>query len=162
MRPGFSVVPSPSEEEVMTKKLERFAPEVLGASRILVGILLACHGAQKILGAFGGAPAGAPAGILWTAGPIELVGGTLMALGLFSRQAAFLMSGLMAVAYFMAHAPRGFWPILNGGELAIVYSWFSLYLVARGPGAWALDNLRAARGPGADLRHAELREHAAH
>jgi putative oxidoreductase len=146
----------------MTKKLERFAPEVLGASRILVGILLACHGAQKILGAFGGAPAGAPAGILWTAGPIELVGGALMALGLFSRQAAFLMSGLMAVAYFMAHAPRGFWPILNGGELAIVYSWFSLYLVAKGPGAWALDNVRAARVSGADGGHAKLREHAAH
>ena len=94
----------------MLKKLERFAPEILGASRILVGILLACHGAQKVLGAFGGSPPGAPAAILWTAGPIELVGGALMALGLFSRGAAFLMSGLMAVAYFMAHAPRGFWP----------------------------------------------------
>jgi putative oxidoreductase len=151
-----------SEEEAMSRKLARFAPEILGASRILVGILLACHGAQKVLGAFGGTPAGAPAGIIWTAGPIELVGGALMALGLFSRQAAFLMSGLLAVAYFMAHAPRGFWPILNGGELAIVYSWLSLYLAAQGPGAWALDNLRGARVPEEGLEGVELREHAAH
>ena len=145
----------------MLKKLETFAPEILGASRILVGILLACHGAQKVLGAFGGTPAGAPAAIVWTAGPIELVGGALMALGLFSRQVSFLMSGLMAVAYFMAHAPRGFWPILNGGELAIVYCWVSLYLVARGPGAWALDNQRIARNAAVGVRTAGLHEHAA-
>jgi putative oxidoreductase len=145
----------------MLKKLQRFAPEVLGASRILVGILLACHGAQKVLGAFGGTPPGAPAAILWTAGPIELVGGSLMALGLFSRGAAFLMSGTMAVAYFMAHASRGFWPILNGGELAIAYSWMSLYLVAQGPGAWAVDNLRAARHAAAGVRAVGSRERAA-
>jgi putative oxidoreductase len=83
-----------------------------------------------------------------------------MAIGLFSRGAAFLMSGLMAAAYFMAHASRGFWPILNGGELAIVYSWVSLYLVAWGPGAWALDNLRAAREPAAGLSTVGLRKHA--
>jgi putative oxidoreductase len=145
----------------MLKKLQRFAPEVLGASRILVGILLACHGAQKVLGAFGGTPPGAPAGITWTAGPIELVGGVLLAAGLFSRQSAFLMSGLLAVGYFMAHAPRGFWPILNGGELAIVYSWLSLYLAAQGPGAWALDNLRTARRAAAGVRAVGSPEHAA-
>src|ERR671910_925303 len=87
--------------------------------------------------------------ILGIAGSIELFGGALMAIGLFSRVAAFLMSGLMAFAYFMAHAPQGFWPILNGGELAIAYSWLSLYLAAQGPGAWALDNLRAAGNEGA-------------
>lgn len=145
----------------MSKRLERFAPEILGATRILIGTLLACHGAQKVLGAFGGAPAGAPAAILWIAGPIELVGGALMAIGLFSRGAAFLMSGLMAAAYFMAHAPQGFWPILNGGELAIAYSWLSLYLAARGPGAWALDKRRAARDEAAGLSTVGLREHAA-
>ena len=145
----------------MLKKLEKFAPEILGASRILIGTLLACHGAQKVLGAFGGPPAGAPAAILWTAGPIELVGGALMAIGLFSRGAAFLMSGLMAAAYFVAHASRGFWPILNGGELAIAYSWMSLYLVARGPGAWALDKGRAARDEAAGLSIVGLRKHAA-
>ena len=133
----------------MFKRLEKFAPHILGATRILVGTLLACHGAQKVLGAFGGVPAGTPAAILWIAGSIELFGGALMAIGLFSRVAAFLMSGLMAFAYFMAHAPQGFWPILNGGELAIAYSWLSLYLAAQGPGAWALDNLRAARNEGA-------------
>ena len=133
----------------MFKRLEKFAPHILGATRILVGMLLVCHGAQKVLGAFGGVPAGTPAAILWIAGSIELFGGALMAIGLFSRVAAFLMSGLMAFAYFMAHAPQGFWPILNGGELAIAYSWLSLYLAAQGPGAWALDNQRAARNEGA-------------
>lgn len=128
----------------MFERLERRAPQVLGATRILFGIMLLCHGAQKLLGAFGGVPAGTPAPIVWIAGGIELVGGALIAGGLLTRVAAFLMSGLMAAAYFMAHAPNGFWPILNGGELAIVYSWLSLYLAAQGPGAWALDNLRGA------------------
>lgn len=131
----------------MFRKLERFAPQVLGVTRALVGILLACHGAQKLLGAFGGVPAGTPAFIAWTAGGIELVGGGLLAVGLFARGTAFLMSGLMAFAYFMAHAPQGFWPIRNGGELAILYSWLSLYLAAQGPGAWAVDNLRAQPAP---------------
>ena len=146
----------------MSKRLERFAPEVLGASRILVGILLGLPWRPEDPRSVRRGPGrrscrdpvdGRPDRAGWR-GPI--------ALGLFPRQAAFLMSGLMAVAYFMAHAPRGFWPILNGGEVAIVYSWFSLYLVARGPGAWAIDNVRAARVMEADLRPAELREHAAH
>lgn len=128
----------------MFEKLERRAPQVLGATRILFGIMLFCHGAQKVLGAFGGVPAGTPALIVWIAGGLELVGGALIAGGLLTRVAAFVMSGLMAAAYFMAHAPNGFWPILNGGELAIVYSWLSLYLAAQGPGAWALDNLRGS------------------
>src|SRR5688572_19777902 len=120
----------------MFNRLQTFAPHILGLTRILIGILLVCHGAQKLLGAFGGTPPGAPAAIIWIAGTIELVGGALMAAGLFTRPAAFLMSGLMAFAYFMGHAPKGFWPILNGGELAIAYCWLSLYLAARGPGAW--------------------------
>ena len=128
----------------MFSRLERFAPQVLGATRILFGIMLFCHGAQKVLGAFGGVPAGTPAFIVWIAGGLELVGGALIAGGLLTRVAAFVTSGLMAAAYFMGHAPNGFWPILNGGELAIVYSWLSLYLAAQGPGAWALDNLRGA------------------
>ena len=117
------------------------APQILGCTRILTGILFASHGAQKVLGVFGGVPKEAPAVIIWTAGPIELVGGILVALGLFTRSAAFLSSGLMAFAYFMGHGSRGFWPILNGGELAILYCWLLLYLSAQGPGAWALDNL---------------------
>ena len=129
----------------MLNKLQAFAPQILGTTRVLVGILLACHGAQKLLGLFGGIPAGVPGFIVWIAGPIEPLGGALMAVGLFSRGTSFLMSGLMAFAYFLGHAGKGFWPILNGGELAIVYSWLSLYLAAQGPGAWALDNLRSRR-----------------
>ena len=122
--------------------LGKYAPQVLGAARALAGILFTCHGAQKLLGAFGGSPPGAPPALVWTAGVIELACGVLLTLGLFAREAAFVSSGLMAVAYFIAHAPRGFWPILNGGELAIAYCWLFLYLAAQGPGAWALDNRR--------------------
>jgi putative oxidoreductase len=124
------------------KKLSSFAPQILAITRILVGVLFTSHGAQKVLGAFGGVPAGTPAFIVWSAGLVELLGGALIAVGLFTRGAAFLSSGLMAFAYFMAHASRGFWPILNGGELAIVYCWLFLYLAAQGPGSFALDNLR--------------------
>lgn len=129
----------------MFEKTEKFAPHILGVTRILFGVMLASHGAQKVLGAFGGTPPGTPAPIIWVAGSIELLGGALIALGLFTRGAAFLNSGLLAVAYFMAHAPQGFWPIQNGGELAIIYSWFSLYLVAKGPGAFALEGLSFVR-----------------
>jgi putative oxidoreductase len=141
----------------MFARLSRRAPEILGVIRILVGILLASHGAQKF-GAFGGVPAGVPGFIIWIAGPIELVGGALLALGLFTRGTAFLTSGLMAFAYFLGHAGKGFWPILNGGELAIVYSWLSLYLAAQGPGAWAFDNSRrrAGEGPGPAVHEPRL------
>jgi putative oxidoreductase len=118
------------------------APRILGAFRIIAGILFACHGAQKLFGVFGGMPPGVPAALIWTAGPIELIGGTLIALGLFTRIAAFICSGQMAVAYFTGHAPHGFWPNVNGGEPAIFFCWLFLYIAAQGPGAWALDNLR--------------------
>jgi len=123
----------------MFGRFSRFDAQILGATRILFGVMLASHGAQKVLGAFGGVPAGTPGFIVWVAGTIELLGGALIALGLFTRPAAFLNSGLLAFAYFMAHAPKGFWPILNGGELAIIYSWLALYFVAHGPGAFALE-----------------------
>ena len=126
----------------ITQRFAAWAPYILGITRILAGIMFACHGAQKLLGAFGGMPPGVPAVITWVAGSIELVGGALVALGLFTRIAAFLASGLMAFAYFMGHASKGFWPIVNGGELAVLYCWLFLYLSAHGPGAWALDGLR--------------------
>jgi putative oxidoreductase len=129
----------------MFATLQSLSPQILGATRILVGVLMTCHGAQKVLGAFGGPPAGAPAVVVWVAGLIELIGGALLAAGLVARGTAFLISGLMAFAYFIGHAGQGFWPILNGGELAIVYCWFTLYVSAHGPGAWALDNLWARR-----------------
>jgi putative oxidoreductase len=133
----------------MNDTIHRFttwAPKILGIFRFLAGVMFACHGAQKMLGAFGGMPQQPPAYILWTAGPIELVGGILIAVGLFTRPVAFLASGLMAVGYFMGHAPNGFFPKVNGGEPAVLYCWLFLYLAAQGPGAWALDNLRK-RGP---------------
>ena len=131
-------------------RLAQWAPHILSITRILAGIMLASHGAQKVLGAFGGIPPGAPAWIIWIAGPLELAGGILLVLGLFTRVTAFVCSGLMAVAYFYGHARQGFWPKVNQGELAVLYCWLFLYLSARGPGAWALDNLwrrGTGRGP---------------
>lgn len=113
--------------------------------RILFGIMMACHGAQKVFGAFGGMPDGVPPFVKWGAGGIELVGGALLAIGLFTRPTAFLLSGLMAAAYFIGHAPAGFWPKQNQGELAVIYCWLALYYAAAGPGAWSLDGLRTRR-----------------
>lgn len=130
----------------MFQRLERFAPHILGITRILFGIMMASHGAQKLFGAFGGMPAGVPPHIIWIAGSIEFFGGLLIAIGLFTRPVAFLMSGLMAAAYFIGHAPQGFWPKQNQGELAVIYCWFSLYLAAAGPGAFSIDGvLRSPR-----------------
>jgi putative oxidoreductase len=123
----------------MERQLGRFAPQIHAITRILAGIMFACHGAQKLFGAFGGAPAEAPPFVIWIAGPIELVGGLLIAAGLYTSYAAFLSSGLMAAAYFMAHATRGFWPIQNQGELAILYCWLFLGLAATGGGIWSAD-----------------------
>ena len=123
----------------MFKALTSRQAQVLALLRIIVGLLFVCHGAQKVFGAFGGVPPGTPEGIKWAAGLIELITGTLMAIGLFTRPAAFLASGTMAAAYFMAHASGGFFPIVNHGELAVVYCFLFLYLSAAGPGAWSVD-----------------------
>ena len=129
----------------MFDRLTPWAPHILGIFRILTGIMFACHGAQKVLGMFGGIPAGyaPPAWIQWGGGTIELVGGLLVALGLFTRPVAFLCSGTMAVAYFYGHGftGKGWVPKVNGGELAVLYCWIFLYLSAAGPGAFALDNV---------------------
>lgn len=126
----------------MTDRLHPWAPRILGALRIIAGIMFACHGAQKLFGAFGAMPQGVPPHIVWGAGSIEFFGGVLIAAGLLARPVAFLASGLMAFAYFIGHAGNGFWPKANGGELAVLYCWFFLYIAAEGPGAWALDNFR--------------------
>lgn len=117
--------------------LVRFEQPIYAAMRIVVGFLFGCHGAQKLLGLFGGPPAEMGA-LLYVAGIIELVGGVLVVLGLFTRYAAFLCSGQMAVAYFMVHQPRGLLPIENGGELAALYAWIFLHISARGDGIWSL------------------------
>ena len=119
------------------------AERLYALMRIVVALLFMCHGAQKVLGLFGGVDgAGATAALLsmlGAAGVIELVGGGLIALGLFTRPTAFLASGEMAVAYFTAHQPTGLWPIQNQGELAALNCFLFLYLAARGSGIWSLD-----------------------
>ena len=106
--------------------------------RIVAGLLFACHGAQKLFGALGGtAMTSNPMMLL--AGVIEFGGGLLIAIGLFTSWAAFLASGQMAVAYFMVHAKGGFWPIINKGELAVVYCFLFLYIAARGSGPYSVD-----------------------
>jgi len=125
----------------MIERFKSWAPYILSIFRVLAGTMFACHGAQKIFGAFGGMPPGVPPTLTWTAGPLEFFGGVLIAIGLFTRPVAFLLSGLMAAAYFKGHAPNGFWPKANGGELAVLYCWLWLFIAAHGPGAWALDNL---------------------
>ncbi len=105
--------------------------------RIVTGFLFLWHGSQKLLGIppAGGEP---PAYILWIAGPIELIGGILIMIGLFTRPVAFLCSGLMAAAYWIAHSSP-LLPILNGGELAALYCFVFLYMSARGAGIWSID-----------------------
>ncbi len=121
-----------------------WAPRLLSILRIMTGLLFLQHGTAKLLKIpvvpmFANLSLASPPGI---AGVLELVGGVLMILGLFTRSTAFVLSGLMAVAYFMAHAPRGFYPILNAGELAILYCFVFLYFAAAGPGPWSLDAAR--------------------
>ena len=112
---------------------------IYGVMRILVGLLFMQHGLQKVFGLFGGIPPEAPAFVRWVAGLIELVGGAMIAAGFMTRIAAFIASGLMAVAYFMAHAPKGFIPTENGGEMAILYCWIFLFIAAYGPGKLSVD-----------------------
>jgi putative oxidoreductase len=120
---------------------ERYAPQVYALFRIVAGFLFLFHGAQKVLGMFGGMGGGtAPMmSMPWIAGAIELVGGILIMIGLFTRVAAFICSGEMAAAYFMVHQPQGAWPIQNQGELAALYCFAFLYIAARGGGIWSVD-----------------------
>ena len=119
--------------------LKKFEPYAYAALRIVFGFLFACHGVQKVFAVFGGHhPVGA---LEWTSAGIELVGGVLILIGLLTPLAAFVASGEMAVAYFMMHAPHGFWPLKNGGEPPVLYCFIFLYLVFVGRGAWSVDRL---------------------
>lgn len=125
-----------------------WAPRVLSLLRIMAGLLFMAHGTQKLLG-FPAPPAsGQPPllSLLGIGGLLELVGGALIALGLFTRPVAFLLAGEMAVAYWMFHAPRNFFPILNGGDASILYCFVFLYLSVAGGGAWSLDQMRGRNG----------------
>lgn len=128
----------------MHRILGRHADRVYAIFRIVIGFLFMFHGMQKLFGAFGGQKVEL-ASLMGLAGIIELVCGILVMIGLFASWAAFLASGTMAVAYFMAHFPRGFWPIVNQGELAVAFCFAFLYIAARGAGPWSV--ARAARNP---------------
>jgi putative oxidoreductase len=124
----------------------RVSPWLLSLMRIVAAFLFMQHGGQKLLGF--PAPPNNPIDIMslmGAAGALELFGGALLLVGLFSRPIAFILSGMMAVAYFMAHAPQGFWPMLNKGELAALYSFVFLYLAFAGPGPLSLDRLFGGR-----------------
>ena len=120
-----------------------WTPRLLSVLRIVVGFLLIAHGAQKLFGFLAppGTPTAALGTLMWVAGVLEFFGGLLVLLGLFTRPVAFILSGMMAVAYFMSHAPGGFWPLQNKGELAVLYCFVFLFLATAGGGEWALDRL---------------------
>jgi putative oxidoreductase len=127
----------------LTNRLTPWAPQVLSVLRIAAALLFMQHGTMKILDY---PPTGryddmALISLVGVAGILELFGGALLLVGLFTRSVAFILSGLMAVAYFLAHAPRDFFPILNGGELAALYCFVFFYFVFSGGGAWSLDAL---------------------
>ncbi len=130
----------------MAHVMERFGVQTYALLRMVTGFLFLWHGSQKLLGFPGEAPAGAPAFIIYIAGPVELIGGILVLIGLFTRWSAFVCSGLMAVAYWLAHGTQSFLPLLNGGELAALYSFVFLYISAHGPGIWSVDTARHASG----------------
>ncbi len=121
--------------------LDRLAPYVLTILRIVVGLLFFEHGLSRLFGFPSPLPTPALFTMYWFAGAIEFGGGSLVTLGLFTRAAAFIVSGEMAFAYFLRHAPRGFFPILNSGDLAIVFCFVFFYLVFAGAGPWSLDAL---------------------
>lgn len=121
---------------------ERWSGPMLSVLRIVAGLTFLEHGAQKLLG-FPPTPPGmphvAPYSLPWAGGIIELVGGVLVLIGLLTRPAAFIMAGEMAVAYWMVHAQKSFFPALNGGDAAILYCFIFLYLSVVGAGPWSLD-----------------------
>jgi len=125
----------------MNETMAVWAPRSLSILRIITGLMIIEHGMGKIIG-FPVFPAYAnvqPLSLIGATGCIELFGGALLILGLLTRPAAFILAGEMAFAYFMGHAPKGFYPLINGGTLAIMYCFTCLYLSSAGAGPWSLD-----------------------
>ena len=133
----------------MASAIHSWEPYARSVLRIVVGLTFSLHGYQKLFGAFGGlGGTGAKVhffSLLWLAAALEVLGGALLILGFLTVPAAFILCGEMAVAYFMRHFPRGFWPIANGGELAVVYCFVFLYFFTAGAGAWSVDALRGKK-----------------
>jgi putative oxidoreductase len=123
--------------------MQAYREQTYALLRIIAGFLFIFHGAQKLFGFPLPLPQEAPALIIYGAGGIELVGGILVMIGFFTRWAAFLCSGLMAAAYWMAHGPQGLWPIANQGELAVLYCFIFLLIAAKGVGMWGVDAAEA-------------------
>ena len=119
--------------------MKRLEPQVYALLRIVTGFLFLWHGIQKLFGYPAGMPEGVPAFIIWVAGPLELFGGILVMIGLFTSPVAFVLSGLMACAYWMAHGTKALLPVVNQGELAVIYCFVFLFISARGSGIWSLD-----------------------
>jgi putative oxidoreductase len=135
------------------QSLSKTVPALLSASRIAIALIFFQHGAEKIWGFAGGRIEHDFATMRGFAGPLEVVGALLLLLGLFTRSTAFILCGEMAVAYFSRWAPRGFFPINNGGEEAVIFCFIFLWLVTAGAGPWSLDYLlqnrrQSARGAG--------------
>lgn len=125
--------------------LSRWQPQLLALLRIFAALLFLEHGTAKLFHfpvPQPGVPTPVPP-LLLAAAIIEILGGILVTLGLFARAAAFIMSGEIAIGYFVAHFPKSFWPLVNMGEAAILYCFIFLYIAAAGPGAWSLDGLRS-------------------
>jgi putative oxidoreductase len=133
------VLPQQSWEDEMGF-LSKYSAQILGITRIVVGLLFLEHGLMKLVGFPAPMGHGPLAPMLLAAGLIEMVGGALVALGLFSRYAAFICSGEMAFAYFIAHFARGMYPSLNGGDAAVLFCFIFLYLAAAGPGSFAVNS----------------------
>ena len=125
----------------MTRWLGKFSPYCYALLRIVAGLMFAIHGSMKVLGWPGNKGAMPIASLAGVAGIIELVCGVLIMIGFLASFAAFLASGEMAYAYFSVHALGGFWPPLNGGELAVLYCFLFLYMATRGSGVWSVDAL---------------------
>jgi putative oxidoreductase len=135
-----------------TDTLDRYTPYALAALRIVTALIFMEHGTQKLFGFPAPPESGQPPllSLFGIGAVMEFFGGLLILVGLFTRPVAFLLAGEMAVAYWMFHAPRSFYPVLNGGDAAILYCIVFLLLVFTGPGAWSVDGARAKAGP----RHA--------
>lgn len=123
--------------------MERYQPIIYAMLRIVTGFLFLWHGMQKLFGFPAEAYADTPVFVTYIGGPIELIGGALVMIGLFSRWAAFICSGLMAAAYWMVHGTQHLLPLLNDGETAALYCFVFLFISARGSGIWSVDAMRS-------------------